>query len=587
MLPQLPFIDLSSVNLRPFIPSLLSLPVAMIGFANSQNSFPLSGLPLHAMQVRHGPTGGDSADTGGDHSSGLGNPGLGSSGFGRGGAGAEGEGGVSLKTLFHGLAVEDFFGDKSVGVSCIITDSRRVVPGALFVALEGLHTSGSLYVEEAIDRGAAAIVSELPRSNRLNVPYIQVKDARVALAEVARRFFGQPDAPLGLIGITGTNGKTTVSMLTQFLLAKEPGQVGLIGTVRYDMGRRTLPSYKTTPESVDIYAMLAQMCAEGCKGAVMEVSSHAIDQKRVHGLRFSAVAFLNLTQDHIDYHHSMREYFEVKSRLFNGGTGSMPQVAVINLDDACGRRLAAALAGKSQVITFGRSEDADLRASDIRLGADGSRFTLHYGDFTGVVRTRELGHYNVSNVLASLALCVSQGRELEPLLAKIYDFPGVPGRMERVEAGQPFRVLVDYAHTEDALRNALTMLREVTPGRLYVVFGCGGNRDRSKRPLMTATVQELADVSWATADNPRREELQTIFDDMKAGVTRPQAIHFVEDRRRALSLALDAAGEGDCVLIAGKGHETYQEFADTVVPFDDRQVVRELLGLKRLRHGQD
>lgn len=548
----------------------------MITFANLRNGFPFGRFASPAAPVRQ-QEGAGGGGGGGFSGSGGGMP---------GGFGAQGDAPAelpTLKALFHGLEVEHFSGEKNTPVGSIITDSRRVVPGALFIALEGLHTSGSFYIEEAIDRGAAAVVSERAVSSRPSVPHIQVKDARVALAEVARRFYGQPDTPLGLIGITGTNGKTTVSMLTQFLLAEQPGQVGLIGTVRYDLGRRTLPSYKTTPESVDTYAMLAQMRSEGCTGAVMEVSSHAIDQKRVHGLRFSAVAFLNLTQDHIDYHHSMQEYFSVKSRLFNGGTGSLPQMAVLNADDPYGRRLAETLRGKTGVITFGRSEDADLRASDVHLSAEGSHFVVRHGGFRGELFTRELGHYNVSNVLASLALCVAQGKDLAALLPKVKDFPGVPGRMERVEAGQPFRVLVDYAHTEDALRNALTMLREVTPGKLYVVFGCGGNRDRGKRSLMTAAVQELADFSWATADNPRRESLESIFADMQEGVSKPEAIRFVDERRRAISLALDAAAQGDCVLVAGKGHETYQEFADTVVPFDDRQVVRELLGLKRLR----
>lgn len=488
-----------------------------------------------------------------------------------------------LKDLLQGVELIHFAGDKNTPVSSIITDSRRVVPGALFVALEGLHTSGSFYIEEAIDRGAAAVVCQRENSGRANVPYAQVKDAQIALAQIARHFYGQPDTPLGLIGITGTNGKTTVSMLTQFLLAEQSGQVGLIGTVRYDLGRRTLPSYRTTPESVDTYAMLAQMCAEGCTGAVMEVSSHAIDQKRVHGLHFSAVAFLNLTQDHIDYHHSIQEYFSVKTRLFNGETGVLPQVAVINADDPYGRKLADSLRGKVRVFTFGRSKEADLRAKNVTLSDTGSTFTVCHNDFSAELTTRELGHYNVSNLLASLALCMVQGRELAALLPKVKDFPGVPGRMERIEQGQPFRVLVDYAHTEDALRNALSMLREVTNGKLYVVFGCGGDRDQSKRPLMTAAVQELADFAWATADNPRRETLEAIFADMHAGVTRPEAISFVADRRRAISLALEAAKPGDCVLIAGKGHETYQEFADTVVPFDDRQTARELLALKGLR----
>jgi len=489
----------------------------------------------------------------------------------------------TLRALTHGLTGAKLTGDGELAVTSLITDSRRVTPGALFFAIEGQNTSGSFYVEEAIDRGAVGIVSERAPGSRVSLPYLQVDDARIALAEIAGRFFDHPDRAMELIGVTGTNGKTTVTMLTQHLLMDEPGQVGLMGTVRYDLGRRTLPSYKTTPESVDIYSMLDQMRIEGCRSAVLEVSSHAIDQQRVRGVRFPVAAFLNLTQDHIDYHHSMEAYYETKRRLFTGETGNTPEAAVVNLDDAHGRRLAGELEGKMRVITFGLSEGAEIGARAINLSPSGSEFTLTWPGGEAIVSTELAGKYNISNLLASLAICSAMGRDIRELLPRIETFPGVPGRMERIEAGQAFPVLVDYAHTDDALRNALTMLREITPGRVLAVFGCGGNRDREKRPLMTAVAQELADFAWATADNPRRENLSDIFKDMEKGVTDAERIQFVDDRRRAISLALDAAGPDDCVLIAGKGHETYQEFADTVAPFDDRQVARELLNLKKLR----
>ncbi|WP_309383551.1 UDP-N-acetylmuramoyl-L-alanyl-D-glutamate--2,6-diaminopimelate ligase [Cerasicoccus frondis] len=489
----------------------------------------------------------------------------------------------TMRALTHGVEHIKYTGDSDVAVTCLITDSRRVAPGALFFAIEGANTSGSFYVEEAIDRGAVGIVGEREPGPRMSVPYIQVKDARVALAEIAGRFFDHPDRAMDLVGVTGTNGKTTVTMLTQHLLADKPNSVGLLGTVRYDLGRRTLPSYKTTPESVDIYSMLDQMRIEGCHSAVLEVSSHAIDQERVRGLRFPVAAFLNLTQDHIDYHLSMDEYFEVKRRLFTGETGNQPEVCVINIDDPYGLRLAQELEAKGRVITFGAHEAAELRASDIKLSPNGSVFKLAWPGGEVEVATELAGKYNVSNLLAALSICVAMGREIKEVLPRVATFPGVPGRMERIDAGQTFPVLVDYAHTDDALRNALSMLREITPGRVLVVFGCGGNRDRDKRPKMTAAVQEMADIAWATADNPRRENLTSIFDDMRKGVTKPEVIEFVDDRRRAISLALETAKAGDCVLIAGKGHETYQEFADTVAPFDDRQVARELLNLKKLR----
>ncbi|MGE9295325.1 MAG: UDP-N-acetylmuramoyl-L-alanyl-D-glutamate--2,6-diaminopimelate ligase [Puniceicoccales bacterium] len=504
---------------------------------------------------------------------------------------AEGGGGApagrrTLRSLVHGIEQEKFTGNGDVPVTCLITDSRRVAPGALFFAIEGANTSGSFYVEEAIDRGAVGIVGERPPGPRMSVPYLQVKDARVALAEIAGRFFDHPDRALDLVGVTGTNGKTTVTMLTQHLLAEAPGKVGLLGTVRYDLGRRTLPSYKTTPESVDIFSMLDQMKMEGCHSAVLEVSSHAIDQQRVRGVRFPVVAFLNLTQDHIDYHRSMEEYYEVKRRLFTGETGNMPEVAVINIDDPYGQRLADELEGKVRVITFGEKDGAEFQAQEVHLSPTGSTFKLVWPHGDAYLTTELAGKYNISNLLASLAIGQGMGHDVQELIARIPSFPGVPGRMERIECDQHFPVLVDYAHTDDALRNALTMLREITPGRVLVVFGCGGNRDREKRPLMTKVAQELSDFAWATADNPRREKLSAIFQDMERGVIARDRIAFIDDRRRAISLALDEAREGDCVLIAGKGHETYQEFADTVAPFDDRQVARELLNLKKLRPQQ-
>ncbi|MDP0495140.1 MAG: UDP-N-acetylmuramoyl-L-alanyl-D-glutamate--2,6-diaminopimelate ligase, partial [Verrucomicrobiota bacterium JB024] len=453
-------------------------------------------------------------------------------------------------------------------------------PGSLFFALGGQRTDGNHYIEEANDPGAVGIVSESPAESIRQVPFLQVKDCRAALAEVARRFHGRPDDELDLFAITGTNGKTTVSFLAQHLLADEPHTVGLIGTVHYDLGKRTLPSYKTTPESVDIYSMLSQMVSEGCKQAVLEVSSHAIQQQRVDGMNFPVAAFLNLTQDHIDYHRNMEAYFEAKTRLFTGALGTLPKTALVNIDDPYGRRLVGMIPEQVKVITFGVCADADLRAEHVKLGASGSSFDLVWPEGRARVETPLLGHFNVANTLAAIGLAYAYGKSPVDLVARLAAFGGVPGRMEKVETGAPYQVLVDYAHTDDALTNALTMLREITPGRLLVVFGCGGDRDRTKRPKMTHAVQNFADYAWATADNPRKEDLKQIFEDMRGGVSVPERIAFVEDRRRAISLALEQAGPGDCVLIAGKGHETYQEFSDTVIPFDDRQVARELIKLK-------
>jgi UDP-N-acetylmuramoyl-L-alanyl-D-glutamate--2,6-diaminopimelate ligase len=347
-----------------------------------------------------------------------------------------------------------------------------------------------------------------------------------------------------------------------------------------------VPSFRTTPEALDLYGMMAQMRDAGCRQAVMEVSSHGIDQQRVRGMQFGAAVFTNLTRDHLDYHGSMEAYFAVKQRLFTGETGAKPKVAVVNLDDPHGEKLAASLAaagGPGRLVTFGEHPAAQVRAEEVQLSFTQSAFRLVWPGGTAMVEAPLLGRYNVSNLLAAIATAWGLGRDPVVFLPRLRSFKGVPGRMERIDLGQPFNVLVDYAHTDDALRNALGMLRPITPGRLLVVFGCGGNRDRTKRPLMTKAVQAFADFAIATADNPRTEPLAQIFDDMRAGVTASDKITWIDDRRRAISLALDLAKPGDSLVIAGKGHESFQEFADTVFPFDDRQVARELIQIKALK----
>ncbi|HEY3755391.1 MAG TPA: UDP-N-acetylmuramoyl-L-alanyl-D-glutamate--2,6-diaminopimelate ligase [Opitutaceae bacterium] len=492
-----------------------------------------------------------------------------------------------LADLFADGEVLAAKGPVDIPVSGLALDSRRVVPGNVFFALPGRKSDGAQFVDEAVSRGAAAVVgAAIPVAAPAKVTFVRVADPRATLARVSRRYYRCPDRELTVVGVTGTNGKTTVTHLIKQLLGSEP-RVGLIGTVSYDLGARTVPSFRTTPESLDIFGMLAQMRDAGCKQAVMEVSSHGIDQDRVLGLQFGAAVFTNLTRDHLDYHQTLEAYFAVKSRLFTGGTGTVPPIAVVNLDDPAGRSLAARIAQEYpavKLVTFGEQAGSAVRAEAVTLEPGSSRFRLVIaGMAVAEVETALLGRYNVSNLLAAIATVWGLGRDPAVFLPRLKAFRGVPGRMERVDEGQPFNVLVDYAHTDDALRNALSMLRPITPGRLLVVFGCGGNRDRTKRPLMVKAVQEYADFAFATADNPRGEPLTQIFADMEQGVTAPEKIAWVEDRRRSLSLALDVARPGDCLLVAGKGHESYQEFADTVVPFDDRQVVRELIAIKALR----
>jgi UDP-N-acetylmuramoyl-L-alanyl-D-glutamate--2,6-diaminopimelate ligase len=492
---------------------------------------------------------------------------------------------VKLSELFREGETVAVRGPLDRPISGIVMDSRRVAPGNLFFALPGLRSDGARYIDEAIQRGAVAVATvALPAIPHAKVTFVQVADARAALACVARRYHRAPDADLKVIGITGTNGKTTIAhLLRHFLSAGGTRRVGMLGTINFDLGQRTVPSYKTTPESLDVFGMLAQMRSAGCAEAVMEVSSHGLDQKRVLGLAFAVAVFTNLTRDHLDYHRSFERYFAAKTALFTGGVGAVPPVAVINVDDPHGRQLVALVPAGVRIVTFGESADAEVRAEAIALGFKGTAFQLVFPGGALPITTALIGRYNVSNLLAAFATLHGLGRDLAAAAASLAVFRAPAGRMERIEEGQPFNVLVDYAHTDDALRNALGMLRAITPGRLLVVFGCGGSRDRTKRPLMTAAVQEVADFAWATADNPRAETISAIFADMRPGVSAPARIVFVEDRRRAISLALDAARAGDSLLIAGKGHETFQEFADTVIPFDDRQVVRELIAVKQLK----
>ncbi|HKK17421.1 MAG TPA: UDP-N-acetylmuramoyl-L-alanyl-D-glutamate--2,6-diaminopimelate ligase, partial [Opitutales bacterium] len=445
----------------------------------------------------------------------------------------------SVENLFEGIDCKAKHLDNETVVTCLITDSRRVVPGALFFAIGGLRTNGNYFVEEAVDRGAVAIVTEEDLGARFPIDFIQVKDARKALALVSRRFYDAPDERLRITGVTGTNGKTTVTMLTQHLIGGSD-EVGLIGTIRYDLGKRTLPSFRTTPESVDIYSLLDQMVKNGCSESVMEISSHGIAQQRTYGLDVDVAAFLNLTQDHIDYHKSMEAYFGVKKRLFTGEMGRKPKAAVVNADCSYGRKLIAELGEASPVTTFAIDSEADVRAREVKLFPDRTEFKLAWPEGELEVTSPLLGRFNVSNVLAALTIGYVQGRAPAELLERLATFPGVPGRMERIDEGQDYNLLVDYAHTDDALTHACGMLREITPGKLIVVFGCGGDRDRTKRAPMLKAVLKGADVVYATADNPRSEALDQIFADMRA-VRGSESVQFIADRKDAISRALDAA----------------------------------------------
>ena len=418
-------------------------------------------------------------------------------------------------------------------------------------------------------------------------------EAFAAVREAADRVLGMRPYRVQLIGgivlhqgriaeMKTGEGKTQVATLPAYLNALGE-KCGVIGTIHYDLGGRCLPASRTTPDALELHAMLNQMRNASCRAAAMEISSHSIAQKRVKGVHLDCACFLNLTQDHMDYHKTMESYFETKASMFTGALGALPKNAVLNFDDPHGREIAKRLDPSVKAVGFGiESPDAQIRAENLELLPDGSKFKLVWPEGEMQTSIKMTGHYNVSNALAALACIYAAGFDIKKAAEILANFGGVPGRMQKVSGNAGFDIFVDYAHTDDALKNGLSMLRKVVKNRLLVVFGCGGKRDRTKRPKMMKAVQEYADFAWATSDNPRGEPIAQIFDDMKKGISDPSKVVFVEDRRRAINLAIDSAQKGDCILIAGKGHETFQELGDTIIPFDDKRVAEELLTLKGL-----
>jgi UDP-N-acetylmuramoyl-L-alanyl-D-glutamate--2,6-diaminopimelate ligase len=467
-------------------------------------------------------------------------------------------------------------GSRDVEVTALTHDSRQVVPGALFVAVPSVArgrlqdaAGGAHYILEAVERGAAAVITsgdlEVPRATM-----VRVEDPRLALADAAAVFYGHPSLQLQTAGVTGTNGKTTVAFLLKHLLDTAERPCGLIGTVRYVIGPRELPAARTTPEVDDVQHLLREMRDVNCRAAVMEVSSHALEQNRVRQVEFDAAIFTNLTQDHLDYHETMEAYFAAKERLFTQ-LAAQPRkrgTAVINVDDRYGRRLIDEFGTRVNTITYGQTPKAMFRATDLRTDLHGTQYSLHAGGKSFLVRLPLFGPFNVYNSLAALAAMKALGHDVRKSVAALKDAPQVPGRLEMVPGPKSFRVFVDYAHTPDALENVLRTLRALEPERLITVFGCGGDRDRAKRGPMGRAAEELSDWCVVTSDNPRREDPEAICGEIAAAL-RGHHHEVIVDRRAAIRRAVTMAAPGDIVLIAGKGHEDYQEFADRKVPFED------------------
>jgi UDP-N-acetylmuramoyl-L-alanyl-D-glutamate--2,6-diaminopimelate ligase len=492
-----------------------------------------------------------------------------------------GQGFVRLRELRDCLRPREVLRWRDLTVDGLAFHSAEVRPGNLFFAIRGARSDGAGFAQQAVARGAVAVVAEeaLP----VTVPVLVVDSARAALADAARYFYRDPSRAVAVVGITGTNGKTTTAHLTRACLQADRRQVGLLGTIAYEFGGRRIPAANTTPDPVRIQGYLREMADRFASACVMEVSSHSLDQERVRGVQFAAGVFTNLSQDHLDYHRDMQTYAATKARLF--AQLRPGAVAVLNHDDPAGSTMREAIADGVRVLTFGRSKNADVRAEAVLLGPDGTRLLMVMPHGRVELFLRLCGRHNVHNALAAATTALALGVSELTVASALEDARPVPGRLELVEAplGRPsaVRVFVDYAHTPDALEQVCTTLREVGEGRLLVVFGCGGDRDRSKRGPMAAAVARTAHVAFLTSDNPRSEDPEAILDDMEHGLGGQGAACFrVVDRAEAIRCAVAEAEPGDTVLIAGKGHETYQILKDSVVPFDDRHEAARALAAK-------
>ena len=473
---------------------------------------------------------------------------------------------VPLASVLDAVPGAERRGDAVIGD--VVFDSREVRPGSLFCCVPGAIDDGHAYAAAAVEAGAAALLVERWLDD-VAAPQVRVPSVREAMGAVAAVVFGDPAASLSMAGITGTNGKTTTTYLLESIWRAAGVRPGVIGTTGARVDGEPVPLARTTPEAPDLHRLLARMRAAGVDGVAMEVSSHALAQHRVGGVRFDAAAFTNLSQDHLDFHPSMEAYFAAKASLF---TPARTACAVVNLDDAWGRRLLQNPAVPTT--TYGLDPGADLRATDVSSTVEGLAFRVEDVAF----RSRLRGMFNVSNCLAAVALGRALGITLEVAAHGLAAVEGVPGRVEPIEEGQDFLVVVDYAHTPDSIRSVLQAARPLVSGRLIVVFGCGGDRDRAKRPLMGAAATSLADLTIVTSDNPRSEDPLAIVADIEPGAREGGGDFVVElDRRAAIGLAVERARPGDVVVIAGKGHEPYQEIGGDTVPFDDRQVAREAL----------
>ncbi len=487
-----------------------------------------------------------------------------------------------LQALEGQVRILDRHGNLDVSVDAITDDSRAVSAASLFVAVKGEQVDGHEFIPAAVRGGMVALVSQQPVSG-MSLPSVRVDDSKKALGLLGSCFYGDPSSKIQMIGVTGTNGKTTTTYVCKALLEALGHPVGLIGTVAYQIGERTIPATHTTPGSLELQQLLATMVASGCATAVMEVSSHALAQDRTSGCEYDVAVFSNLTQDHLDFHKTMEEYFQAKLRLFTGlkGGSKANKRAIVNIDDPYGNRIVERC--PVPVWTYALKTKADLRAEAVRLSLHGTTFTAATPVGSFPIESHLVGEHNVYNLLAAIGVALHEGATSTQIREAVARIVSVPGRFERVMAGQSFTVAVDYAHTEDALVRLLTAAQALKTGRIITVFGCGGDRDRGKRPKMGEAAVRYSDVVILTSDNPRTEDPLSILEEVEVGVIealrqRPHVQYKkVPDRRQAIEEAVREAHSADMVLIAGKGHEDYQIIGTKKVHFDDREVARDAI----------
>lgn len=494
---------------------------------------------------------------------------------------------MKLKKLFKDIDKIQIKGSKELEVSGICSNSKLVAPGNLFIAKKGFVDDGARYIAEAIAGGAAAVLTDMYDPSIKNVTQVIFPSVAEIEGLLAAQYYQSPSDELFMVGITGTNGKTTTTFLTKYLLDHLDGPSGLIGTIEYIIGKQRYQATRTTPDVVSNHKMLREMCLQGCRSALMEVTSHALDQGRVRNVHFDVAVFTNLTLDHLDYHGTMEVYANTKSLLFRSlgkdhaeKRKKFPPVAICNADSPWLERILEE--NDAKVMTYGIENKADLNASDISLTPAGTRFTIHYKGQKKECVTPLVGRFNVYNCLAATGVVLAKGYSLDKIIPLLASFPPVPGRLEPVANSLGLKIYVDFAHSDDALQNVLECLSELKTGKIYTVFGCGGDRDQTKRPKMAQVAEMFSDLCIVTSDNPRSEDPEKICAAIVEGFKNPSSYIVEVDRKKAIEKAIELATPQDIILLAGKGHETYQIFDHKTIEFDDRKMAAQICKEKSL-----